>query len=147
MLENYLDPVTCVLIAVSVFSLTGWIKSSFKNRELNKICKSLKKANDNLSRTCPDLKTLIAINKSKEESSTVQTNQGVKTYQAVRVKGAPDIRLGSIAEVVITATSEEKAVELLRNVPYFEDDGWWTVEPLRTEKVISVKHLGGILDD
>lgn len=147
MLENYLDLVTCVLIAVSVFSLTGWIKSSFKNKELNEICKSLKKANDNLLKTCPDLKTLIAINKSKEESPTVQTNQGVKAYQAVRVKGAPDIRLGSIAEVIIIATSEEKAVELLRDVPYFEDDGWWTVEPLRTEKVISVKHLGGLLDD
>ena len=147
MLENYLDLVTCVLIAVSVFSFTGWIKSYLKNKELNKVCKSLKRANDNLSRTCPDLKTLISVNKSKEESPTVQTNQGVKAYQAVRVKGAPDIRLGSIAEVIITATSEEKAVELLRDVPYFEDDGWWTVEPLRTEKVISVKHLGGLLDD
>ena len=147
MLKNYLDPVTCVLIAVSVFSFTGWIKSYLKNKELNKVCKSLKRANDNLSRTFPDLKTLISVNKSKEEVSTVQTNQGVKAYQAVRVKGAPDISLGSIAEVIITATSEEKAVELLRDVPYFEDDGWWTVKLLTTEKVISVKHLGGLLDD
>lgn len=147
MLENYLEPSTCVLIVISVFSLTGWIKSYLKNKELNKVCKSLKRANDNLSRTFPDLKTLISANKSKEEAPVAQTSQGVKVYQAVRIKGAPDISLGSIAEVVITATSEEKAVELLRNVPYFEDDGWWTVKLLTTERVISVKHLGGIFDD
>lgn len=147
MLENYLEPSTCVLIVISVFSLTGWIKSYLTNKELNKVCKSLKRANDNLSRTFPDLKTLISANKSKEEAPVAQTSQGVKVYQAVRVKGAPDIRLGSIAEVTIIATSEEKAVELLRDVPYFEDDGWWTVKPLTTDKVISVKHLGGILDD
>ena len=147
MLENYLEPSTCVLIAISIFSLTGWIKSYLKNKELKKVCKSLKRANDNLSRTFPDLKTLIAVNKSKEEAPVTQTSQGVKVYQAVRVKGAPDIRLGNIAEVIITATSEEKAVELLHNVPYFEDDGWWTVKLLTTDKIISVKHLGGLLDD
>lgn len=128
-----------LLIALGL-STVFFVLSRIKIRQLEKDCKSLMQANTNYLKTFPDIKTFVTL-----KQQTVEEPAKLQMFRAVRSKGAPDIAIGDINEVIIVAEKRSTAMELLRDIRGFEDDGWWLLMNIQEEKVLEVKRFGGEL--
>jgi len=142
--ELYDIKVYIFIIVVGTASFTFAITclmARVRIKRLHEICNSLRKANDNLSRTFPDIKVLLEACNNKNEQTPAEP-AGLQLYKAIRAKGAPDIMFGDITEVIIAANKRSKAMELLRSIEGFKDDDWWVLKDVQEERVINVKYLG-----
>lgn len=131
---------TMFLLISLGLSIIFFVLSRIKIRQLEKDCKSLMQANTNYLKTFPDIKTFVTL-----KQQTVEEPAKLQMFKAVRSKGAPDIAIGAINEVIIVAEKRSTAMELLRGIRGFEDDGWWLLMNIQEEKVLEVKRFGGEL--
>lgn len=131
---------TMFLLISLGLSIIFFVRSRIKIRQLEKDCKSLMQANTNYLKTFPDIKTFVTL-----KQQTVEEPAKLQMFKAVRSKGAPDIAIGDINEVIVVAEKRSTAMELLKGIRGFEDDGWWLLMNIQEEKVLEVKRFGGEL--
>lgn len=146
--EELLEMKTVLLAAFIIVLLISRISAQVRIWKLKDYCESLKKVNDNLTRTFPDIKVLMqAFKKQEQIPSEPAEPVRLQIFRAVRADGAPDLNLGDIAEVIIAAQKRDSAVKLLKGLEQIKDDGWWILEDIRQEQVVNMKHLGGLNDE
>lgn len=141
-MSDLVDIKTVVILIIIVILIASRISAQFHIMTLKEHCASLKKVNDNLTKTFPDIKVLVqACNKTEKQQDEPAEPTGLQIYKAIRVDGAPDIGLGNMSEIIIAARKRDSAMKLLKEVKQFVDDGWWILEDIREEKVLHIKYL------
>ena len=133
----------CLVICILSLLL---LKQISKVKFLKEANDNLRKANDNILKSVPDIRQFINIMEKKEDVKPVEST-GVQLFVVTRAKGAPDIRLGEISEIYIASVNREKATKLLKEIKSFKDDGWWILDTVKNDKIVSVRYLGGFADD
>lgn len=141
-MEN-LPEIKTILVLILIASLfVSRISAQLRIWKLKEYCNSLKQANDNITKTFPDISVLVKACHKQEKEVEPAEPAGLQVYRAVRTDGAPDISLGDVVEVLVVAQRRSDAMKLLRELEQFKDDDWWILEDIKEEKILHIKHLG-----